>query len=172
MRSSSHVHYGCGLAAPAEWTNFDTNPTLRLERLPFIGRVAPVAEGSFRRMSSSATSLRACRCLRTAARRSTAPMCLSNADAAGCFMTETGLGIVDRRRGVGAVCCALGWATAGICGRGISTRCATSCSRWASSVSAKRASGFGGLDVRSGTGVAMGRRGGHPVLRRCRARSK
>jgi hypothetical protein len=40
MISSSHVHYGCGLAAPAEWTNFDASPTLRLERLPLIGRVA------------------------------------------------------------------------------------------------------------------------------------
>ncbi|WP_298373254.1 methyltransferase domain-containing protein [Azospirillum sp.] len=32
------VQYGCGWTAPAEWLNFDASPTLRLERLPVVGR--------------------------------------------------------------------------------------------------------------------------------------
>jgi SAM-dependent methyltransferase len=32
-----YVHYGCGLSAPIEWSNFDASPTLRLQRLPLIG---------------------------------------------------------------------------------------------------------------------------------------
>jgi len=32
-----YVHYGCGLSAPMEWKNFDASPTLRIQRLPFIG---------------------------------------------------------------------------------------------------------------------------------------
>lgn len=34
-----YVQYGCGLTAPAEWTNFDVSPTLRLQRIPFFERV-------------------------------------------------------------------------------------------------------------------------------------
>ena len=35
------VHFGCGLCAPHEWVNFDSSPTLRMQRLPGIGRLAP-----------------------------------------------------------------------------------------------------------------------------------
>jgi SAM-dependent methyltransferase len=34
-----HVQYGCGLSCPARWLNFDASPTLRLQRLPAIGRL-------------------------------------------------------------------------------------------------------------------------------------
>ena len=32
-----NVQYGCGLSAPAGWQNFDSSPTLWLQRLPLIG---------------------------------------------------------------------------------------------------------------------------------------
>jgi SAM-dependent methyltransferase len=32
-----YVQYGCGLSAPDEWINFDVSPTLRLQKIPFIG---------------------------------------------------------------------------------------------------------------------------------------
>lgn len=34
-----YVHYGCHWCAPSEWLNFDASPTLRLERLPVVGRL-------------------------------------------------------------------------------------------------------------------------------------
>ncbi|MEQ8195970.1 MAG: methyltransferase domain-containing protein [Rhodospirillales bacterium] len=34
-----YVQYGCGLSCPDGWLNFDSSPTLRLERLPLIGPV-------------------------------------------------------------------------------------------------------------------------------------
>lgn len=40
-----YVQYGCGLSAPATWRNFDASPTLRLQRVPLIGRF--VRGGSF-----------------------------------------------------------------------------------------------------------------------------
>jgi len=33
-----NVQYGCGLSAPAGWENFDSSPTLWLQRLPLVGR--------------------------------------------------------------------------------------------------------------------------------------
>lgn len=33
-----HVQYGCGFSAGAGWRNFDASPTLRLERVPGLGR--------------------------------------------------------------------------------------------------------------------------------------
>lgn len=33
-----NVQYGCGKCAPDNWINFDISPTLRLERIPIIGR--------------------------------------------------------------------------------------------------------------------------------------
>jgi predicted SAM-dependent methyltransferase len=33
-----HVQFGCGFSAGDGWRNFDASPTLRLERLPGIGR--------------------------------------------------------------------------------------------------------------------------------------
>lgn len=35
------VQYGCGHHAPAGWRNFDCSPTLRLERLPIVGKLNP-----------------------------------------------------------------------------------------------------------------------------------
>jgi SAM-dependent methyltransferase len=34
-----YVQYGCGFSAPAEWVNYDASPTLRFERLPFLGKL-------------------------------------------------------------------------------------------------------------------------------------
>lgn len=33
------VQYGCGLSAPSEWLNFDASPTLKIQRIPIIGRM-------------------------------------------------------------------------------------------------------------------------------------
>jgi SAM-dependent methyltransferase len=35
---ADYVQYGCGLCAPVEWTNFDVSPSLRLRRVPLLGR--------------------------------------------------------------------------------------------------------------------------------------
>ena len=32
-----YVQYGCGFSVADGWLNFDSSPTLRIERLPFIG---------------------------------------------------------------------------------------------------------------------------------------
>lgn len=32
-----NVQYGCGLSCPEEWENYDTSPTLRLQKIPLIG---------------------------------------------------------------------------------------------------------------------------------------
>ena len=32
-----YIHYGCGVHAPHTWTNFDSSPTLRLQKIPIIG---------------------------------------------------------------------------------------------------------------------------------------
>ncbi len=32
-----YVQYGCGLSAPLEWINFDSSPTLRLQKIPLFG---------------------------------------------------------------------------------------------------------------------------------------
>lgn len=36
---SLYVQYGCGLSCPEGWVNFDSSPTLRLQRLPLVGKV-------------------------------------------------------------------------------------------------------------------------------------
>ena len=33
-----YVQFGCGPCAPESWLNFDASPTLRIERLPVVGR--------------------------------------------------------------------------------------------------------------------------------------
>ena len=38
MSNRKYLQYGCGLTAPEGWRNFDASATLRLERLPLIGR--------------------------------------------------------------------------------------------------------------------------------------
>ncbi|MBX9761222.1 MAG: methyltransferase domain-containing protein [Beijerinckiaceae bacterium] len=40
MTRSMYVQYGCGLAAPDGWVNFDSSPRLRFERMPGVGAVA------------------------------------------------------------------------------------------------------------------------------------
>lgn len=35
-----YVQYGAGLTGPPAWKNFDSSPTLRLQRLPIVGRIA------------------------------------------------------------------------------------------------------------------------------------
>ncbi|MGG9972120.1 class I SAM-dependent methyltransferase [Ferruginibacter sp. SUN002] len=37
MNESLYVQYGCGLAAPEQWINFDASPTLRIQKTPLIG---------------------------------------------------------------------------------------------------------------------------------------
>ena len=39
MNENYYVQYGCGWVAPAGWRNFDSSPTLRFERIPFLGRL-------------------------------------------------------------------------------------------------------------------------------------
>lgn len=34
-----YVQYGCGQSCPDGWINFDASPTLRLQRLPVVGRI-------------------------------------------------------------------------------------------------------------------------------------
>ncbi len=34
-----YVHYGCGQTAPEGWANYDSSPTLRLERMPVVGQI-------------------------------------------------------------------------------------------------------------------------------------
>jgi len=34
-----YVQYGCAWCAPKSWRNFDASPTLRFERIPFIGKL-------------------------------------------------------------------------------------------------------------------------------------
>ncbi|MFM8732259.1 MAG: methyltransferase, partial [Phycisphaerales bacterium] len=38
MADPSLVQFGCGLCAPERWTNFDSSATVRLQRLPLLGR--------------------------------------------------------------------------------------------------------------------------------------
>jgi hypothetical protein len=33
-----YVQYGCGLSAPEYWLNFDASPTLRIQKIPVIGK--------------------------------------------------------------------------------------------------------------------------------------
>lgn len=39
MKENEYINYGCGLSAPAEWTNYDVSPTLRIQRVPLIGKI-------------------------------------------------------------------------------------------------------------------------------------
>lgn len=42
-----NVQYGAGWSAPAGWLNFDASPSLRLERLPVVGRLIKVNSERF-----------------------------------------------------------------------------------------------------------------------------
>ena len=35
---SLNVQYGCGLSSPEGWINFDSSPTLRLQKIPLLGK--------------------------------------------------------------------------------------------------------------------------------------
>lgn len=39
MDNKEYVHYGCGHAAPSQWLNFDASPTLRIQKIPVLGKV-------------------------------------------------------------------------------------------------------------------------------------
>lgn len=39
MTNSTYIQFGCGRCAPENWTNFDSSPRLRFERMPIFGRV-------------------------------------------------------------------------------------------------------------------------------------
>jgi len=41
MRHTEWIHFGCGRCAPEEWSNYDSSPSLRLEKLPLIGGLVP-----------------------------------------------------------------------------------------------------------------------------------
>jgi hypothetical protein len=41
-----YVQYGCGFSTGRNWLNFDNSPTLRIERLPFAGRLASRLTGN------------------------------------------------------------------------------------------------------------------------------
>lgn len=44
---SAYVQYGCGVCAPAGWSNFDASPTLLFERLPLFGSLYTKNEARF-----------------------------------------------------------------------------------------------------------------------------
>lgn len=37
--SKLYVQYGCGHSAPKEWINFDSSPTLRIQKMPLLGQM-------------------------------------------------------------------------------------------------------------------------------------
>ena len=39
MIKGKYVQYGCGLCAPDGWENYDSSPTLRLQKIPVIGKI-------------------------------------------------------------------------------------------------------------------------------------
>ena len=39
MNESVYVQYGCGMDSHSQWRNFDASPTLRFERIPFVGHI-------------------------------------------------------------------------------------------------------------------------------------
>ena len=43
----SYIQYGCGLCAPAEWTNFDVSPTLRVQKIPLLGSLLTRGKNRF-----------------------------------------------------------------------------------------------------------------------------
>jgi predicted SAM-dependent methyltransferase len=45
--SLRYLQYGCGLSAPSGWLNYDASPTLRLERLPLVGRFVKINQQRF-----------------------------------------------------------------------------------------------------------------------------
>ncbi len=42
-----YVQYGAGRTGPSQWVNFDASPTLRIQRIPLIGRIIVGSERRF-----------------------------------------------------------------------------------------------------------------------------
>jgi predicted SAM-dependent methyltransferase len=38
-KMETYVQYGCGLSAPAGWINFDSSPTLKIQKTPLLGNL-------------------------------------------------------------------------------------------------------------------------------------
>jgi hypothetical protein len=49
-----YVQYGCGFSVGEGWLNFDSSPTLRIERLPIIGRILGRMAGNSQRFPDQA----------------------------------------------------------------------------------------------------------------------
>ncbi|CAB5101200.1 hypothetical protein D3OALGA1CA_1439 [Olavius algarvensis associated proteobacterium Delta 3] len=47
MSKGRYVHYGCQWVAPKEWINFDASPTLRIGRIPVLGKIVRKNERHF-----------------------------------------------------------------------------------------------------------------------------
>jgi len=47
MGKNNNVQYGCAWSAPKNWANFDCSPTLRFEKIPFIGKLYTKNEHRF-----------------------------------------------------------------------------------------------------------------------------
>jgi SAM-dependent methyltransferase len=41
MKIDLWIQFGCGLCAPDSWVNYDSSPSLLLQRLPVVGRLVP-----------------------------------------------------------------------------------------------------------------------------------
>ena len=39
MLKKKYIQYGCGLSSPNQWINFDSSPTLRIQKTPIIGKL-------------------------------------------------------------------------------------------------------------------------------------
>lgn len=52
-RRSRHIQFGCGFAAGPTWLNFDSSPTLRVERLLLLGRLLGPLSGNAQRFPDS-----------------------------------------------------------------------------------------------------------------------
>lgn len=39
VKLKQFVQYGCGHSAPKEWINFDVSPTLRIQKIPIVGKI-------------------------------------------------------------------------------------------------------------------------------------
>lgn len=81
------VQYGCGLSAPSGWVNFDTSPTLRLQRLPVVGGLVP--------------GVKFPKAVRVGDVRSGLPVASATVDRAYCSHVLEHLALDDCRRAIG-----------------------------------------------------------------------
>jgi SAM-dependent methyltransferase len=47
MPNTNYVQYGAAYCGPDEWLNFDVSPTLRLQRIPLVGRIITRSRKTF-----------------------------------------------------------------------------------------------------------------------------